>query len=550
MKSIQHPMLRVAKYISPLLFVCILANNNKALAQTDTIRTDIIDVVKPFKAVLSEAIKIPSNPNPEVPEISTPEIGYNIPVMKHNDIPTIYTIKPLALGTQLLPKTKNNYTRVGFGNFQMPLFEVYLNSKRNRDYQLGAFFKHLSADGGNFQQFSNNTASLYGKRFIDAGVIDVSFLYHRNINFLYGANTTTRTFTSNELRNSFELIDANAGFGNVQKDADKFKYNLKLNYYNYATNVNVSENNFSLAGDFKKSFDGNPLNVHTAVQQNITRINGADYNRIFVDINPDYLLNISERLKIKIGFNSTFFGDSNGVKLHFFPKADVAFQVIPKALTLYGGITGSLQRHTLRSITTENPFVRSLTLENTLNQFETYGGLRGVISPQTSFTLQASYATVRNLLFYGADSNLFSQNTIYEPVASGLTRIQAELNHDFNNRFHFAFSMNYFGYDLSINAPYSRPTFTTATNLWYNISDKFLIRTEVFSWNRRTVLVNDSVEEALKGFADLNLGFEYRYSKTVGLFINFNNITNNRYERWLNLPVYGFNVLGGLGITF
>jgi hypothetical protein len=550
MKSIQQSLLSVAKYLIPVVFIYINATQNIAWAQADTLRPDIIDVVKPFKAVLSEAIKIPSNPNPEVPEISTPEINYNIPVMKHNDAPTIYTIKPLALGTQLLSKTKNNYTRIGYGNFQMPLLEVYLNTKRNRDYQLGAFFKHLSADAGRFQQFSNNTASLYGKRFIDAGVIDATLLYHRNVTYLYGANTTTDMLTSSQLRNAYELIDVNTGFGNLQKDAQKFQYNLKLNYYNYATNINLSENNFSLAGDFKKSFDGNPLNVHTGVQQNTTHINGSDYNRIFVDVNPDYLLNISERLKIKLGFNSTFFGDSNGVKLHFFPKADVAFQIIPKSFTLYGGITGSLQRHTIRSITTENPFVRALTLENTLNQFETYGGLRGIISPQTSFNLQASYATVRNLLFYGADSNLFSQYTIYEPVASGLTRIQAELNHDFNNRFHFAFTMNYFGYDLSINAPYSRPTFTTSTNLWYNISDKFLVRSEVFSWNNRTVLVNDAVEQSLKGFADLNLGFEYRYSKTVGLFINFNNITNNRYERWLNLPVYGFNVLGGLGITF
>ena len=43
---------------------------------------------------------------------------------------------------------------------------------------------------------------------------------------------------------------------------------------------------------------------------------------------------------------------------------------------------------------------------------------------------------------------------------------------------------------------------------------------------------------------------EYRYSGTVALFLNINNLTNNQYERWIGLPVYGINVIGGLGVTF
>ncbi len=520
-------------------------------AQTDTLRTDIIDVIKPFKATLSESIKIQSNPNPEIPEVRKPEFSYKLPEIKHNDIPTIYTIKPLSLGTALLPKIKNNYTRLGFGNYSMPLAEIYLNSKRNKNYQLGAFYKHLSADAENLQQFSNNTAGVYAKRFVDKGVVESDFLYHRNVVNLYGAKPTDITSNADLLRNEFGLFQLGAAYGNVQKDTSKLMYKIGLKYYNYSTNRDIDENDFILSGDFRKSIQGNPLNVYTAIQQNNTNTPTLNYNRVFVDVNPNYSLNISSKFNLNLGFNSTFFNDSNGLKYHFFPVADVAYQIIPRSLTVFGGITGNLQRNTLRSITTENAFVRGLSLENTLNQFESFIGFRGLISAQTSFLVRTSWSTIQNMLFYGSDSSLASQYTVYDNSSAGLFRFTAELNHEFYEHFHLGFTANYYGYDLSISAPFSRPTFTTSTNLLYNISNKFLLRGEAFTWDKRTVQLNNSnVEASINSFVDLNIGIEYRYSKTVALFLNLNNLTNNKYQRWFALPVYGFNILGGLAVSF
>jgi outer membrane receptor protein involved in Fe transport len=52
----------------------------------------------------------------------------------------------------------------------------------------------------------------------------------------------------------------------------------------------------------------------------------------------------------------------------------------------------------------------------------------------------------------------------------------------------------------------------------------------------------------LKGFADINLGAEYRYSKFLSFFANFNNIGNVRYYRWDRYPTQRFNAL--IGVTF
>ncbi|MFN3446356.1 MAG: hypothetical protein ACK44D_11495, partial [Bacteroidia bacterium] len=78
---------------------------NAVFAQ-DTLRTNEFDVIKDFKPTLTDIIKIPSNPNPEVPEVKAPKLDYTLPAVKLNADPTIYTIKPLAMGTALLPKLK------------------------------------------------------------------------------------------------------------------------------------------------------------------------------------------------------------------------------------------------------------------------------------------------------------------------------------------------------------------------------------------------------------------------------------------------------------
>ena len=131
--------------------------------------------------------------------------------------------------------------------------------------------------------------------------------------------------------------------------------------------------------------------------------------------------------------------------------------------------------------------------------------------------------------------------------------LRAELNHEFDDKFQFGFVMNYYSYSLTIAAQYSRPTFTTQWNIGYNMSDKFLWKAQVYTNNKRETAVLTStglVQETLKGFVDLNLGLDYRYTKNISLFINLNNLANNQYERWVNLPVYGFNVLAGLTVTF
>jgi outer membrane receptor protein involved in Fe transport len=56
--------------------------------------------------------------------------------------------------------------------------------------------------------------------------------------------------------------------------------------------------------------------------------------------------------------------------------------------------------------------------------------------------------------------------------------------------------------------------------------------------------------EKIKGWTDINLGAEYRFTKALSFWINFNNLTNNKYYRWNNYRSYGINLLAGVSYSF
>ena len=56
--------------------------------------------------------------------------------------------------------------------------------------------------------------------------------------------------------------------------------------------------------------------------------------------------------------------------------------------------------------------------------------------------------------------------------------------------------------------------------------------------------------ENLKGTADINLNFEYRYTKKIAVFLDLNNLASINYERFQDYPTMGFNLLGGFRFSF
>jgi hypothetical protein len=76
------------------------------------------------------------------------------------------------------------------------------------------------------------------------------------------------------------------------------------------------------------------------------------------------------------------------------------------------------------------------------------------------------------------------------------------------------------------------------------------LKTDLFAWTGPAYKKYDGSPAHLKGAIDLNAGLEFRITKNLNIWTQFNNITNKTYQRWKQYPVYGFNFVGGVVFSF
>lgn len=56
--------------------------------------------------------------------------------------------------------------------------------------------------------------------------------------------------------------------------------------------------------------------------------------------------------------------------------------------------------------------------------------------------------------------------------------------------------------------------------------------------------------ETLNGYFDVNLAANYKFNERLSFFLRLNNLANQKYEKWLNFPVQGIQILGGASYKF
>lgn len=537
-----------------------------ALMAQDTLRTDVIDVVKNYNATLNDAIKIKVLPNPEIPEFKAPNLKYTLPAAQLALTPTFTVAKPLFMGSSALPKLKNNYTKIGFGNYASPIFEFYMNSLRSRSYHANIFYKHYSAKGDkDFNRFSDNNLGGDFKRFYKKSTLSLTGNYQRNAFRAFGlpdSITDPGSFLQiDPAKRILNTINLEGRVNNKQQDSSSFRYDLGLNYYLFQATkyaIDTKEHDIIFDGAFTKLIAG----VHLVELYTALNVVSAEtpYNRTYFHFNPDYHLSPYKGLHLKVGFNSTYFkDDQSNSNFNFFPVADARYEVIPQKAIAFAGIDGGVIKNTNRTVLNENRFAfPNGQFNNSIKKFEFYAGIKGNFSAKTGYLFSYGYRQMKDMIFFvndyaysrGADFTAMNDN-------ARVTTIKGELNFQYSERMRLAAVAHVYAYKMdSLDKASQLPTTDLRLNATYNIGDKFLLKADVFFMNPRYSYVIDPISNPagsytkMKSLLDMNLGIDYRYNKTVSLFLNFNNLTANRYQRWYNYPVYGFNLHGGLNITF
>jgi hypothetical protein len=568
----------MSKYkISPVTLVCFfsLAVSTTAIAQVKSYNEEIT-VVAPFNPIIPDAFKITSNPAVDDSIASVPVMNYSIMPRLADVKPVIEPLPAVKLVAEPVSKLYRNYIRAGAGNYSGLYGELFMNSLRSRQYLTSVHLKHQSF-AGVIQDYgpttnSRNEADVSVTKYFDEHTLTAKVFYNRDGLRLYGYKPSdfSDTVVDTDNKQRYYTAGASATFGSSYKDNDELNHTFGLSYYHMAGLYENLENNINFTTTFDKRYDLLKLGTEQVlgVTGGYNFLNQKDsLNNTksgILLINP-FIKAEANEYSFMAGFKIAIATGTN-IQVRFYPVAEARLQLIPNALKLYAGFTGSMERTSLQSITEQNLFISSVVpWKYEYERFKIYGGFESNISRSFNFNGSISSSTYENYPLFVTDTSaslLNSFTLLYDNIST--VKLKGELEYVKTAHLRLGLTGTYTHYKTGDQEyAWYKPAYEFEFSGRYDIQNKIVITAKAVIngpvWALVPVRNIDpgfggpeySFEsQQLKGWTDLNLGVEYRFNKALSFWMNFNNLANKKYYRWYNYRSYGINIMGGVSYSF
>lgn len=560
-----------------------------AQKKEDNIGSEVVNVVKPYTPTISDAFKVQETP------VLDDEGNAKKETIKYSifSFPVASTFTPSKGKAEGVDKTKqahlyNNYATLGFGNYRTLNAELFVNQELGSNDYVGGMFRHLSSQGGisgvelDDRYYDSAIDLTYGANYSDMSW-NVDLGYQNQIYNWYGLPTEFGSTLSSSDRamlidginpqhvyNTFSLgskIDFNEGildnaslkfnhftdtFGSAE---NRFyvKPSLKFNIMDEAIKTNIIVD--YVGGSFDKNYQNTNSQV---IKYGFTNFG---ISPTFVMQENDWTLNLGASL-----FYSLDNEHSNN-KFFVYPQINASYKVVGDLMIFYAGAEGNLEQNSYMDFVNQNSFLSpTLNIAPTDKQYDIFAGLKGKITNNVSYNIKGSYVNERNKALFR--SNDYNENASNENYAFGNSMqvvyddmrtlsFTGDLKANFSENVTFGISGTYNSYtnDFQQEA-WNLPELKLNSNIDFNITPQWFAGATVFYVGERkdmkfnTNFTVDSTPITLDSYFDVNAHVGYKYNEQLTGFIRANNITNQSYQKWLNYPVQGFQIVVGANYKF
>ncbi len=570
------------KLLNKLVLVSLMLCGVTVFGQEDPGEVDIIFTAK---RNVTESYRITSNP--EIIDTIIPLPNFTYPLLTKSmetsiNVESIEPSKIKIIGK--LDKLYPGYIKLGLGNYTMPLGEVYYNSTRNRRMSYGVHGKHLSSFGKMKgyapSQFDRTSLGVFSDYYFLDHLIEGEVKYLNHGYHYYGIQNDS--IPKDSLRNRIGAYEGHLKFSNMPaRDSAKLLYKFNTDYaffheFNQDSlkqgTLNVRENNIKLGGEFKYKYMENWFAVQTDILLNYYKFGETDTtilpiyrrdtrNNIF-SLKPTITTyQFNDKLKAQVGLDLNFDLNVGNTGQIFKPVviANAQYSLLKGVLIPYAGIDGDLVQNSFYGLNRTNEFIiSSIDIRNT-KKFIAYAGLKGSISKAISFNGMIYSKVFTDQPLFVNDtvfSDQYKFNVIYDKITAAGISGSITYQMDEKLKVDAYTELNRYSTDNEEHA-WNLPELVIGVRGAYNLYNKIIVKADLSMEGGRKspgglfITDPDATDKYKLGFlADMNLQAEYRYNKRLSGFIQFNNLAHQKYNRWHNYPVFGFQVLGGITFGF
>jgi hypothetical protein len=532
----------------------MLAFATGAVAQ-DTTKRRTIDITSTFKPVLREASKLNFQASPVVGDTSRPRLTYNIPAENLMFVYQPAELKPVSLDSDSLTDWGySNFIKVGFGNVHQPYVKAGFSFGDGENSFVNIFADHYTSKGD--LAFQKNSLSKVGAT--------LTYKTPRNLEwnagagfssddyFLYGFRPDTLKYTKDQLRQRFQTIEGRVSLRNIVPTNFGLSYHPSARVSVFTDNhePNSSEANSVVSLPVQKNFGKSTafnlgLTADLTSYRNKAVSDKSEINNIYM-ISPTVLLK-TPNLFLHAGIIPSW---DQGT-FHMLPNAMADITTNDQRFTLQLGWIGYYNKGSYQRFASVNPWLaRPDSLLNTRVQ-EGYVGFKGSVGDHLSYSAKVGYQQHKNVPLFVNDAGDGKTFLILYEDKLNMIQTHAEAEYRVGEKFSAkgVFNWNIFKIE-EYDKPWGMIPLELTTILRWQVLRDLFVRADLWAWDGARYRTKNGESFKGEGAFDLNAGAEFKVSQNFSVWLQMNNIFNNRYERWNQYESFGFNILGGIVYSF
>ena len=379
-------------------------------------------------------------------------------------------------------------------------------------------------------------------------------LNYENIAGNYYGYVPQKTVKTDTIQQHYTRIGADFDIANLSTTKLDYKTNVGVGLLTDNYSAKESEVSINTAFDYKlEELSKLKLGIDYVL---LTRADGKinSYSRNIFKAKPTYQFSPYDNLTLALGVNLAFQNDGllNTSSFNLFPNFNAGYKINENSLA-YAGLTGDIDKVSLRTISTENFWIQSnQKIINTNRAFEFSTGIKGKIAEKFSYNTGFLFASLKDYYFYQSDpSNRAKFDITYENGSTKRTNLFAEMGYH-QEAVKLNLRGDYFGYSReSGTTAYQRPTYKILFNSYFNIFNKVLLNADFIALGGMKALDNQTSKVTdIPAALDVSIKANYLISKNATVFIKADNLLGSNYQLYLNYPTRGIQAMVGASCSF
>ncbi len=523
-------------------FICLLGAG-VAIAQ-NTLPDGQIEVIKGYEVKLAPAGKIKFVPQPVEVDSSVRRYTYSLLAPSPSIEYLVPEIKPLAIQPEKKSTAYPLYVKAGYGSPNSLLGALSYDHSNGDQFRWGTDIRHLSANNKKIplQKFSDTEARIDANYLLNESVaVDGYVNGHFETVYFYGAETIPPNEES--LKRVFNRFDGYASIQQAHAPETSLHYKGFLQYQSDKDDLGSMETNYRLGAEAGTAVGSEefPIGLKLLVD-NSTLKHTETYQLRNILLQPWFDYHIGS-FKFHLSGIALFNEQSNEI----LPDLSVAYFLGDSPFTFEAGWKGTVQKNNFQFLSSYNPYVDS-RLDSLTNEVtrSVYAELRSSTG-MFSYSIQGAYTTFTGMSFFLQNRNTpYTFDVVYDDGSYASISAVAELELLKEVDLRAQFYQRFYTLDNE-SKPWHRPSGELLGQITYDGGgDVFHISLLTHFRNGLPYRTPGGTEESLKPLIDVSLHGDYYFTKSLGAFLEINNIASNKSERWAGYPSFGFNAKAGI----